>query len=108
MAMQAPPIPHNKKVTRDRLDQLIDEHAPLPLALNQAKAAVGGAPGGWQRSVAPDTSLDVRDKVAEIQHQLNTDIDTVDHMCTAHSLFIQDLVDRAKAYMISTKRAVEA
>ena len=104
MEMQAPVLPHINPVTTAQLVHLIQEYGPLKLAVDQARPV---GQGNWQRNAPPQVSIAERQKLAEIQHQINADIDTIDLMCTAHQQYVQDLVDRAKGYMASVKKSVE-
>jgi hypothetical protein len=108
MQRSAPVAPTMTPITRDDLNRLIQEYGPLKDQLDQAKLAAQGQPGGWQRSVAPTTSVAVTRKVEEIQRQLNADIDAVERLYEAHSAYIQDLVDTAKGTMAGAKKAVES
>ncbi|MCC7359315.1 MAG: hypothetical protein IT317_07555 [Anaerolineales bacterium] len=110
--MQAPrgiPNPPNyQAVTRTELNRLLGELTPLKLAYDQSQQPQPqGQPGGWQRGVSPKIEADYRRKLGEIEAQIRDDVDAVDALCTVHAQYVQDLVDRAKAFVASAKRSID-
>jgi hypothetical protein len=106
--MQAPALakPNYAHITRQALDALVNQLVLLKQAYEQAQAQQGQQPqGGFRRGVSPQAYVA---KKKEVEDQLKTDTDAIDHMCTTHAAYIQSVLDRSKATLTSATRAVAA